>query len=442
MRSATVTTRSLGEAITLYHVATERFKTARLSLLTVRPADATESPLSTLHYGIMRRGCEKYPRLALINHRLDELYGSTLTIRNSIHGDQHTVSFIADVLEDAYRLQGDTDTDILDGVMELLADMTLHTLRDGDGLLRADAVEAEKQSLTDALRATVNDPRTYAAERFRRIMCPDEPYGISIGGTPEGVAAITPAEVSAHRDRALSATRCALFYVGRASAEEVAALWDKHFGAWRPAALPPAMTKPHPVPDSPKYAEETRPVSQGKLCVGWSCGDNENTLDLAAQSAMQVCNELFGAMPSSLLFRRVREKLGLCYYCESALDMTKGILWVSSGIRSDRREEAEEAIRTAFARLQAGNIDPDDVESAKLSLVEGYRQMEDSQGAMAAFLVRRMLSGTRQTPEERMEAIAAVTPADVAAAARRFRLDTVYFLRGTAATEEDDRADE
>ncbi len=442
MRSATVTIRPLSEAITVCHIATSRFKTARLTFLTARPADAIASPMTTLHYGIMRRGSEKYPRLALLNRRLDELYGSTLTIRNYIHGDSHIVSFTAEMLADEYRLPGDTETDILDGVSALLADMILHTLRDDRGLLRADAVEAEKQALSDGLRSLANDTRTYAADKFRRLMCEGEPYGLSIGGTPDAVAAITPAELTAHCDRELAMTKCMVLYAGKASVETVVALWDKHFGAWKPAARPPIPTQPHPIPAAPKSAEESRPVSQGKLCMGWSCGENEATLDASAVAAMTVCNELFGVMPTSLLFRHVRETLGLCYYCESALDLTKGILWVSSGIRSDKRAEAEAAIRETLARLQAGDFDAADVEAAKLTILDSYRQLEDSQGAMEAYLIRHMLDGTSPAPEAQMRAIAAVTPADVAAAARRFRPDTTFFLRGTAAESDAESAGE
>ncbi len=441
MSAYTVTTHPLNEATTLCHIATNRFKTARLTFLTVRPADAVESPLSTLFYGIMRRGSEGYPRLSLLNRRLDELYGSTLTIRNYIHGDNHIISFTAEMLADDYRLPGDS-VDILSGVTELLSDMILRTLCDGDGGIRSDAVEAEKQSLSDSLRAMVNDPRTYAADRFRRVMCDGEPYGISIGGTPESVSAITPAEVTAHRARSLAATRCLLIYAGGESMDTVISLWNQYFGAWKPLALPIARTCPHPQPAVQQTVEESRPIAQGKLCMGWSCGDNEQTLDARTVAAMQVCNELFGVMPTSLLFRHVRETLGLCYYCESALDLTKGILWVSSGIRSDHRETAEAAIRTVFDRLQAGDFDPADVETAKRTLRDSLRQIEDSPGAMEAFFVRHTLSGSDSTPEAQMAAIAAVTPADVAAVARRFRPDTTYFLRGTAAGEEEPDGDE
>ena len=86
----------LNPAATLRHTRDTRFKTARLSLVWVFPADAEASPLTTLLFGIYRRGSEKYPRLALLNRRLDELYGTTLTIRNYLYGDRVSRSHSSD----------------------------------------------------------------------------------------------------------------------------------------------------------------------------------------------------------------------------------------------------------------------------------------------------------------------------------------------------------
>ena len=96
------TTIPLNPAVTLRHTHDTRFKTARLSLFTVMPAHAEKSPLTTLLFGILRRGSEQYPRLALINRRLDELYGTTLTIRNYLHGDNHVVCYTAEMAEQAF----------------------------------------------------------------------------------------------------------------------------------------------------------------------------------------------------------------------------------------------------------------------------------------------------------------------------------------------------
>lgn len=433
-------TRSVTPAITLRHTRDTRFKMARLTLLLRFSADADESPLTTLLCGVFSRGSEKYPRMALLNRRLDELYGTTLNVRNYLHGDSHVVCYTAEMPEQAFLPPTDASTDILGGVTELLADMLLRPLTDGEGMLAADHVEKEKKALSDGIRAQRNDPRAFAGARLREIMCAGEPYGISIDGAVEQVMAMTPAQVTAHHKALLSRARLEAFYTGRASDTAVAEALRKAFAGWEPTPVGVAPSAPHTPPAAPRYASEDMEVSQSKLCMAWSCGENFTTLKNAPDdlAAYALCNELFGVMQSSLLFRRVREELGLCYYCDSALDMTKGILWVSCGIRSDKRAEAEAAIAAQLARIAGGELTSDEVERAKLSLRSVYRQMEDSQSAMEIFSLHRLLNGTGDTPEAELARILRVTPEDMARVASRFTPDTVFFLNGTAEEGEED----
>ena len=439
-----MTLRAIHPAITLHHTRDIRFKTARLSIFTVRPAHETESPLTTLLFGILRRGSEQYPRLALLNRRLDELYGTTLTIRNYLHGDAHVVCYTAEMPEQVFLPPHDAHTDILGGVTELLADMILHPLKDGDGNLRAEAVEKEKLSLCDSLRSLRNDTRAYAGTRLRELMCPEEPYGISIGGTVEQVSAVTPREVTAHYNQLLDRTRMEIFYTGRATAEEVVAAWQTAFGDWTPSPMGDFSTQLHTPPTAPVSVTEEMAVSQGKLCMGWSCGENYTTLreDPGTLAAYAVCNELFGVMQNSLLFRHVREELGLCYFCDSALDMTKGILWVSCGIHPDTREAAQRAIEEQLARIRKGELHPDDVELAKLSLQNSYRQIRDSQASMEVFAFCRLMNGTTDSPEEELARVAAVTVEDVVRVAKTFIPDTVFFLKGIGGEDDEEDADD
>ena len=434
----------LNPAVTLHHTHDPRFKTARLSLFTVMPAHRDESPLTTLLFGILRRGSEHYPRLSLLNRRLDELYGTTLTIRNYLHGDAHVICYTAEMPEQVFLPDVDSDMDILGGVTALLADMILYPLRDPDGILRAEAVEKEKMSLCDSLRALKNDTRAYAGNRLREIMCEGEPYGISIGETVAQVMAITPAEVTARHRALLEQTRMEVFYTGRSSPHEVMAAWRRGFGEWSPTSLPSITPVGHTPPKALRTVVEDMAVSQGKLCMGWSCGEDYGTLrdQPDTLAAYAVCNELFGVMQSSLLYRHVREELGLCYFCDSALDMTKGILWVSCGIRPDRFTEAREAICRQFSAIQEGEITPADVELAKLSLQNSYRQIGDSQSSMEVFRFCRLINGTADSPAEEMARISVVTPADVVRVANRFRPDTVFFLNGTTCGEEEEDVDD
>lgn len=445
MIESTTMDRPLNAAATLRHRTDRRFKTARLSLFVVMPARAAASPLTTLLFGILRRGSERYPRLSLLNRRLDELYGTTLTIRNYLHGDAHVVCYTAEMPEEDFLPEG-REEEITHGVLELLADMLLRPLRDEDGNLRATAVEREKQTLIDSLRSLKNDTRAYSANRLRELMCEGEPYGLSIGGTVEQVEAITPAEVTAHYRCLMDCLRMEVFYTGRASADRVESAWKRAFDGWNPAAAPAVETVCHEPPAALREITESMDVTQSKLCMGWSCGEHYGTLarDPDTLAAYAVCNEVFGGMQGSYLFRYVREELGLCYFCDSALDMTKGILWVSCGIRADRRRETEEAVRRKLADLQEGRLSDADLELAKLSLQSVYRQMGDSQSAMEVYDFGRLMNRTSDTSAEEMERIRRVTVADVTRVAKKFKPDMVFFLNGTAETsrrrdgEEDD----
>lgn len=426
------TTHPLNQATTLHHIGIDRFKTARLSLTFLQPANERTSPLLTLLFGVMRRGSEGYPRLCDFNRRLDELYGTTLTIRNHLHGDCHVLSFTAEVPEDRFLPPEHRHLELVAGVLELLAELVLHPLTENHRL-RESAVAAERQSLCDSLRSATNDPRTYAADHFRRAMCPDEPYGLSIGGDVDTVEAATSEAVTAAWRDLLSQCCCRVYYVGRTPAPAIVRAWDKSFGDWQPVSRPLTRSVAHRPPATLRRIEETLPVAQGKLCLGWSLGENRDTIrDPDTMAALYVCNELLGVMQNSRLFRRVREELGLCYYCESALDMTKGILWVSCGIQNQHREEAETAILTQMESLMDGHVTQAEVDMAILSLLNSYRQVVDSQSALEAFYFRAEMDHDPTAIGEQMAAIRRVTPAAVTAVAARFRLDTVYFLRGTA----------
>ena len=64
--------------------------------------------------------------------------------------------------------------------------------------------------------------------------------------------------------------------------------------------------------------------------------------------------------------------------------------------------------------------------------------MEDSQSSLEIFALHRLLNATSDTPEQELARILQVTAADVARVAGRLKLDTVFFLNGTAEEGEED----
>lgn len=429
----------LSDAVTLYAIQTHRFKTARLSIYTMTPADELTSPLGTLLFGVLRRGSEKYPRLSLLNRRLDELYGTTLTLRNFLWGDNHVLSFTAEMLADAYTLSDDP-VNILNGTMELMAEMLIHPVRDGQGMLRAETVEAEKRSMIDSIRAEINDTRTYASTRLRQIMCEGEPFGLSLSGSIPMLETVTAEEVTRLLDYRLTNARWEIYYVGSESPEDVATAFKHAFGAFAPMPLTLSDNVSHLPPAVPHRVEETFPVGQGKLCMAWSSGLTDTTPAVDgydAYAAAVVLCELLGVMQSSLLFRRVREDLGLCYYCDTAFEGKKGILSVASGIHPKNRQAAEDAILSVLSEIQQGHLSSEDVNLAKISLENSYFQLPDSPAAMESYWFWH--DRQRMTPPRaHLARFLSVTPEDVVRVANQFTLDTVYFLNAAKAEEVDE----
>lgn len=430
-----------GSGRELLVMTTRRFKTARLTVTLCTEADETQAMLCSLVCGVLRRGCEGYPSLTALNRRLDELYGTTLTVRSYLHGDTHVLALTAEMLEDGFLPPGQGQAlCLLESVAEVMAHMLFHPLRDETGMLRATAVEAEKQAQTDSIRAESNDPRTYAAAHLRQIMCEGEPHGIRLGGTETAVAAVTPRVLTEAWERLLTRAVCRFAYVGRCDAPTVQAVIDQYFGHWTPIPRSRPLTVLHSAPTELRRVEEPRPVEQGRLCMGWALRDTSNAhepLTPKEDAAMTVMAELLGGMQGSLLFRRLREELGLCYECDGVYDGEKGTWTVTCGIHPGNREAAEAAVTEVMNRLAEGEIDSDDLRMAVTSLGNGYRQMADSPAAMESFWLRRMMNGQEESPAARWARISAVTAEDVCRVAGALRPDTVYFLRGTCPADEE-----
>ena len=268
--SPTPTYIPIGDAVGLHTIQTSTHKTSRLSIYTIRPAHKDISPMATLLFGVLHRGSEKYPKLSLLNRRLDELYGTTLTLRNFLIGDKHILSFTAEMLSEQYLPHGET-CDLLTGVMEVLSEMLCNPLTDSEGCLRAPVVEQEKISLCDSIKADINDPRTYASMRHRLIMCKDEPYGVSLSGQVDHIMAMTPEEVTKAYHAFMRESAWEVYYTGQASAQRVEQCFRQAFGdsLSLPKAPPLCQTSPHLPPKTPQYVEESLAIEQGRLCI-WS----------------------------------------------------------------------------------------------------------------------------------------------------------------------------
>ena len=103
---------------------------------------------------------------------------------------------------------------------------------------------------------------------------------------------------------------------------------------------------------------------------------------------------------------------------------------VSSGIEAKNKEIAENAILDQLEMIKNGDITDEEMDSAKKSIRNGYMQIYDSAEAMETWVFFRSLCGISTTPMLECEKIEKTTKQEIQELTSKFKLDTVYFLRG------------
>ncbi len=424
------------DALTLRVCRTDKFKAGMLSLSALLPIERDKVWMTSLLLAVLKRGTEKYPTLEAVNRRLDYLYGTDVGVRNFYRGDCQVIGFSAEILEGAYLPEGE---DLLADVLEVISQMLFHPLTDENGLLLSRYVESEKQVQCDAIRAQKNHPRSYAAARASELLYQNEPYGAPLLGTVEEVSAVTAEELTAHWRALVDRISLDCFYVGATEPARVCEALAETVGR---ELNPNAVKIAYPIPSTViRRAEEVRTFeepsesAQSHLLMGFRTGCAISDPDY---DATMVFNELFGASPISKLFVNVRERLSLCYYCSSVYNARKGTVMVRSGLSAQNRCRAEEEILAQLRAIAEGDFTDAELAGAKQSLVNVYRQAEDSPGALENIYFGRAISGVNVSLEEGRARILSVTREDVTRAAARMTLDTVYFLSGVGGEEDED----
>lgn len=421
--------------ISFYIEKTDRFKMSRLSLNFIMPADAEKTPLTKLMLAVMMRGSKKYPSINLINKRLDELYGATVTWRVTPIGERHVFRISCDMLGNRYRLHGD-DSDIAAGVAALVLDILFDPLKDEQGMLDGFNIASEKKIAIDSIKAKINDQKAYAADQCRKIMLGDHISGISTYGTPEMIEGFTARQLTENIERFLRESVIECYYVGNDDADKLVSMISESFASLgrKTNRIFGSETAFMPVEMTLKEKNETMEVSQGRLQIGCRCG---TVMSDEKYYAMNLFNEIFGGSSVGKLFMNLREKKSLCYYCYSSYHSANGTIMIGCGIKKENKDKAIKEIYAQLKAMQRGDFDYDEINIAKQTIISGLRQVYDNPSAIEAYCFRRLLADVHESVDESIDKIFAVTKDQIIAAARLVELDTVYFLSGSGEEELD-----
>ena len=139
-------------------------------------------------------------------------------------------------------------------------------------------------------------------------------------------------------------------------------------------------------------------TTQAKLCMLFTTGEaNPNPPSV---SILRVAMSVLGGSATSRLFRNVREKQSLCYYCGSAAQRATGVMMIDSGVEPGKEQQAEAAIIAELEGLKNGPITQEEVDDCRRGLLSSMDALGDSLAALENWYYGQITRGEPLYPPE------------------------------------------
>lgn len=361
----------------------------------------------------------KLPTYKAFNNKMSRLYASGIGGTAGRQYDLQTISFGAYYLDDIYALSGEKMTGIM---TDILIDCLTSPVTE-NGVFSEKFVELEKKTVIDNIETAINDKRSYAIERAMKTICKGEPASVCSYGTVEKAKLITPDSAYKAYRRMLETMPCEIICTGCSDFDGVAEKFAVAFEKVGRHDIENTTIALSPVKAQTEEVTERLTVNQSKLVLGFKSHSDDD-------AALVLLQKIFGGTTSSKLFRNVREKMSLCYYCSAARNDLKGIMLVNSGVENENIEKTKEAVIDQLEEIKNGNFTNEDINFAEMAIKNDFKSVADSAGNVSNWYFDCIRKNDIVTPEEKLGRYLGVSKERIIAAAKSMVLDSVYVLTG------------
>ena len=423
--------RTLKKGLEFTVLSNEKFKTEVLVVNFQMPKTEKNIAVGNLLAKMISRGTKKHENTLKINRYLAGLYSASLNVSHIALPASLCLRISCSFLDERYLPCGDT-VSVLSGVIALIKEMLECPLVNDSGEWNAEYMESEKNNLLDELRAQKNSKDSYAMLRLNEIWYEGYSLALNPGGTESGILAVTSADLSEYLDAVKKSAPVTLVYAGNFTAEKEKKCLEltDYLSNLRAGGKATDIDRSPEIPDIIEFKNVTEETDakQSRMLLGYGVDKSKTNM-----YARMVFSEIFGGSPVSRLFTNVRERMSLCYYCQSIYRESIGKLTVRSGLDAENRDKAaKETERQLGLLCDSGNITETELEAAKKSLINNYKSIKDGNGQYASWYLGAKLGGLDTDIDGYIGGISEVTAVQVADVAKSVRPEISYLLVGAA----------
>lgn len=404
-------------------VLNKKYKYNRLSINLFMPLEKDTCTEYALLSSVLGKSTDAYKSLREVNIKLNELYGASLSSDVVKIGDLQSVKLHMNFLPSRYCLNNES---IIEECTNFLCDILFKPNVQNNRFIESE-IEIEKIKLADFIESEINDKRGYAIKKCIQVMCKDDKYSIPKYGYTERIDNITSESLYKNYLDLLKKCRAEIVFVGSDDYTAIKDIMYNRFTKIERIFDTKIEIEINPKIEKVKHETEVMDIKQSKLVIGFKTGEKKSQVD---NVILTLVSFIFGALPSSKLFRNVREKLGLCYYCSVRYDKYKELLFVDSGIEHENKDKALSEILKQLDLIKSGEVDESELSSAKKSFISAYNTVFDSPKTVEMFYLTNSIFDNKVEPEDLIKIAEQVSVQDIIELSKNINLDTVYFLTG------------
>jgi predicted Zn-dependent peptidase len=367
--------------------------------LQVRAGSLFESPqtagITNFLHRVMLRGTRRHSAMQL-TEAIEDLGGSLDASGDVEYGEVRGTSLARNWTE----------------LLGLVAEVALHPT------LPAEEVERERRLIRSAIQSRGERPFQRAFDSVLHDLYGPHPYAWPSLGRHESIGRLDRDALRSHYATIYRPDRMVLAVSGRVPAAQVLRAAERLFGGV-PAATAPTPARPTQAAPRVERRVVERPVQQAQILVA-HLGPPLTAPDYPA---VRVLGTILGGGMSGRLFTELRERRGLAYSVGTLGTFRTGpsFLVTYLGTAPPNARAAEAGVRAELDRIRGEAVSERELARAKAYLL-GSLAMDRRTSARHAWYLAffEVIGAGWDFPERYARGVEAVTPADVAGAARRY----------------------
>ena len=397
----------------------KKFKRNRISINLIVPNAREKATMYALMPGLMERAYEDYPDMQMLSRKLNRMYAAQLSVGTAVIGANRCMRFTVQGIKNEYCINNE---DLMAELCDVLLGVIFRPCLE-DGAFVKDWLEVEKFKLREDIEGEINDKRGYCVKNARRKFFGDGLNGVERMGYLDEIDGITAEMLYSCYREMLDMAVVEIFITANNPDSAVEKLTEA-FSYNRSAQADILPVTAVECKDAEFFTESTD-TTQGKVCLVYT---TKRLLTEDERYHMLVASALYGGTASSRLFKNVREKQSLCYYCAAGFNGFTSSMSVDSGVEHHNTQRTIDAVQYELKNMIEGEITDEEISQTKLTIINSLKANYDGLHGLEAWYLNEAIRGTAFTPEMVMERVENVTADNIRNVLSLLNLNVVYTI--------------